>query len=90
MLVEQVDQRRLVLFWFQSHRNSGMVNALQQTLDRLFGRLLDGRADGAFVRLSTPLDDGGESTARSRLMSVATRLEPVIAQHWPEEHPASE
>ena len=61
-----------------------MVNGFEQNLDRLRGRIGAGRADGALVRLSTPLD-GDEEVARSRLIAFATQLDPLLAQRWPVE-----
>jgi len=85
--VEQDGERRLVHFWFRSHRRTGMVGGFDQNWDRLVGRLFAGRADGALIRLSTPLS-GDEVTARSRLLSFATALDPLVARHWPDERPA--
>jgi hypothetical protein len=67
-----------------------MLGGLDQTLDRLTGRLLDGRADGALVRLSTelgPLDRGEES---ARMLGFAAQLERALARHWPVETAGSE
>ena len=66
-----------------------MVGGLDQNLDRLTGRLLDGRADGALIRVSTPLPDGDLVAARSRLQSVTAALDPLIAARWPDEQPGS-
>ncbi len=84
LLVEQPGQRRLVHYWLRSWRRTGMVSGFEQNLDRLRGRLGGGRADGALVRLSTPLDVD-EEAARSRLIAFATELDPLLAQRWPEE-----
>lgn len=85
-LVEQEGQRRLVQFWYRSHRRTGMLGGLDQNVDRLLGRLHDGRADGALVRLSTPVASDGEVAARGRLLSMAAYLDRQLADHWPEEH----
>jgi EpsI family protein len=87
--VEREGEERLVHFWYRSHRRTGMIGGLDRNLDRLAGRLLDGRADGALIRVSTPLPDGDVVAARSRLQSFAAALDPQIAARWPEEHPAS-
>jgi EpsI family protein len=86
-LVSRDGDRRLVHFWYRSHRRTGILGGLDQNLDRMLGRLLDARADGALVRLSTPLADGGETRARSRLLAFAAILDPLLAQHWPVERP---
>jgi len=84
-LLERDGHRRLVLFWYRSHRRSGMLGPLDQNVDRLVGRLGSGRADGALVRLSTPVLPGGEIRARGRLMAFAGDLDPLLDGHWPVE-----
>jgi EpsI family protein len=87
-LVEREGQRRLVHFWYRSHRTTGLLGGLDQNLDRFLGRLLDRRADGALIRISTPLDDGGETAARSRLSAFGSVIDPMIGAHWPTERDA--
>ncbi len=84
-LVEQGKLRQLVQFWFRSHRSTGMIGGWDQTLDRLLGRLRDGRADGALVRVSTPILDDDVETARGRLLRFAAVLDRQLALHWPTE-----
>lgn len=86
-LVERDDERQLVHFWYRSHLRTGMLGGLDQNLDRIVGRLAYGRADGALIRLSTPIDDEGEVAARGRLIAFASELDPVFAGHWPIESP---
>lgn len=85
--VAREGRERLVHFWYRSHRRTGMVGGLDQNLDRIAGRLLHGRADGALIRLSTPLPDGDVPAARSRLQALAAAVDPLIAERWPEERP---
>ena len=87
-LVEREGAEQLVHFWYRSYRSTGMVGGLDQNIDRLLGRLLDGRADGALVRLSTPILDGDVVSARGRLVNLGVRLDPLLASRWPEERPA--
>ena len=86
-LVEQQGHRRLVHFWYRSHRRTGMLGGLDQNLDRLLGRLADGRADGALIRLSTPIEGDDTEVARSRLTSLAPALDRLLAERWPVETP---
>lgn len=86
-VVERGGERQLVHFWFRSHRRTGLLGGLDQNVDRLLGRLQDGRADGALVRLSTALDDGDEVEARGRLLAFGATLDPLLAERWPEERP---
>ena len=62
-----------------------MLGGLDQNLDRMIGRIFHGRADGALVRLSTPLGEEDEIAARARLMSFAASIDPLIAESWPRE-----
>jgi len=86
-IVAQQGERQLVLFWYQSWRRSGMLGDLEISADHLAGRLHDGRADGALVRLSTPLTPD-EASARARILEFARELGPLLAERWPNEFPA--
>ncbi len=84
-IVERKGEKRLVHFYYRSHRRTGMLGGLDQNVDRLLGRLQDRRADGALVRLSTRLEDDDVVSARTRLVGAAAELDPIVAEHWPEE-----
>ena len=68
-LVERDGERQLVHFWYRSNRRTGMLGGIDQNVDRLVGRLGDGRADGALIRLSTRMVDGDK-----RARAAADRL----------------
>jgi EpsI family protein len=86
-VVERDGKRQLVHFWFRSYRKTGLLGGLDQNLDRLVGRVLEGRADGALVRLSAPLEPGDEVATRGRLLDFAATLDPLLAARWPDETP---
>jgi len=65
-----------------------MLRDLDISLDHLVGRVRTGRADGALVRLSTPVEGDDEATARSRLRAFAAALDLQLAANWPTETPA--
>lgn len=87
-VVEQQGEQRLVYYWFRSGQRTGMLDTLSVSLDQLRGRLRDGRADGALVRVSTPIDAEGEAAARLRLANFARQIDPLIAERWPVEFPS--
>ncbi len=90
LLVERDGERRLVHFWYQSSRTSGMLGELDQAIDRLISRLESGRADGSLVRLSIPLRNANDlSTARSQLITFGRQIAPLLQSHWPSESKAS-
>lgn len=88
-LVESRGQQQLVLFWYRSYRNTGLRSTFTLQLDHVVGKLVDGRADGALIRLSTPLVGVDRAAARALLVSFARVLEPELARVWPTEAPAS-
>jgi EpsI family protein len=89
LLVERDGERRLVQYWFRSHRGTGLVGSLALSVDHLLGRLASGRADGALVRISTPLESADDDVAaRSRLAGFAALLDPLLAERWPAESAA--
>jgi len=87
--VERGDERQLVHFYYRSHLRTGMLGGLDQNLDRIVGRIAYGRADGALIRLSTPIGAEGEVEARGRLIAFASDLDPQLGPHWPIESPRS-
>jgi EpsI family protein len=87
-LVEREGERRLVHYWYRSARKTGMLGGWGQNIDRFVGRLTDGRADGALIRISTQLNGIDEVSARGRLLGFASMLDPLIAERWPTESEA--
>lgn len=86
-VVEREGQRRLIHFWYRSHRRTGILGGLDQNIDRLLGRLFDARADGALIRVSTPIYGDDPIAARGRLLSFASRIDPLVGERWPTELP---
>ncbi len=88
LLVRDGERERLVHFWYQSHRRLDLLDGFEQAMDRMVGRVMDGRADGSLVRLSTPLHPAESiETARARLTGFGARLVPHLAENWPGERP---
>lgn len=84
LVVEQGGQRRLVHFWYATHRSTALATESALVLDHLIGRFsASGRADGALVRISTPIEDDDEIAARSRLRKISGPLVLGLANHWP-------
>ncbi len=87
--IELGDEQRLVLFWYQTFRSRDLVSTLELHLDHMLGQLLHRRADGALVRLSTPIIGGDRAGARARLLDLARLLDPALVALWPEERPVA-
>ncbi len=57
LVVKKNDDKQLIYHWYQSDKNKVMISGVQQNLHRLVNRLLLNRDDGAFVRVSTDIND---------------------------------
>jgi EpsI family protein len=79
--------RQLVHFWYRSSRRDGLLGTWSLSLDQLRGRLSTGRADGALVRLSTPLDGDQIDAARQRMLALRRPLDAELTARWPTERP---
>ncbi len=91
IVVERDGELRLVHFWYQSYRKGGMLGDFDQAMERFRNRVLDGRADGSLVRLSTPIaGPGSESSGRVRLKQFAAALAPLLQTYWPRETDGSQ
>lgn len=88
-LIEREGEQRLVHFWYRSHRQTGILGGWAQNVDRFVGRIAGDRADGALIRISTPLDGEDVVVARGRLMAFASHLDPMIGMRWPSETESS-
>jgi EpsI family protein len=89
-LVAISDKRRLVHFWYRSHRRTSILGGLDQNVDRFLGRLFDKRADGALIRISTPVIGDDTVAARGRLLAFGSLVDPVVGEHWPTEVPCTQ
>lgn len=84
LVVERHRERRLVQFWYRTTRSPAIASERSLTLDHVLGRLSpSGRADGALVRLSTPIGEGGIERARDRLARFADPLAAELEARWP-------
>jgi hypothetical protein len=85
MTVAQAGERHLVFFWYRSQQRTGIVGLTGLSLERLRSRLTSGRADGALVRVSTPVGREGVAAAAGRLGGFAGELDALLGRYWPEE-----
>jgi len=81
-LVIRDGERRLVDFWFHSQRRTGLHGA-DQNIDWLLGSHFHGRAADMMVRVGKRIEADNTVSARGRLVSFATRLDPRPDQQWP-------
>lgn len=81
--VEKAGEQRLVHFWYRTERTSGITSVTGLRLSHFLGRLTRNRADGALIRLSTPVLAGDRDGARARLFGLDAAVEASLAKIWP-------
>ena len=74
-----------VLHWYQSDKNKIITTGIQQNIQRLVGRIIYNRNDGAFVRLSMQTDREGLEIAKQKLSQFAAMILGILPEYWPEE-----
>jgi EpsI family protein len=82
--VKRGDVNQLVYHWYQTERDTVIVNGVQQNINRFKNRLLNNRDDGAFIRIS---EDNGDSEGKTKkdIEEFIRQLFPLVAQYWPQE-----
>ena len=86
-LLQRGTDRRLVHFWYRTYRGTGIVSGLWLRYDHFLGQLSEQRADGALVRVSTPISGQEVVAARSRLAGFGAGVDLLLEDHWPDEVP---
>ena len=83
LLTKKNEEKMLVLFWYQI-RGKAFSSDLRNRVELMKNLVLQGRSDGAVVRLATPVARFESlSQARARLVSFAINLYPELARVLP-------
>ncbi|MDX7950404.1 VPLPA-CTERM-specific exosortase XrtD [Lichenihabitans sp. Uapishka_5] len=80
--IERQGVRQIAYFWFDE-RGRSMTNDFQLRYYAIHDALLNGRSDGALVRLVTPMVDGDEAAADTRLQQFFLNVSGVIGKYVP-------
>jgi len=75
----------VMLHWYQSAGTKILATGLQQNLQRFWGRLLYNRNDGAYIQLSSLVDEKDISSTKENLSMFAEQVLVLIPEYWPEE-----
>ena len=80
--VKRGDVNQLVYHWYQTGRDTVIVNGVQQNINRFRNRLLHNRDDGAFIRIS---EDNGDNEVKTKkdIEDFIRQLFPLVVQNWP-------
>lgn len=87
LVVERNGQQVSTLYWFHSGEQKILTDGWMMNFARLRRRLLNGRDDGALIRISGPVAGSVEETVR-RQAEFARDFLTEIPAHWPLESKA--
>jgi len=82
LVIAKGEHRQLVYFWYQS-RGRIISRNHEVIFFKFLDRALQGRSDGALVRLTTPILRGDDETADRTLRDFAAAVTPHFAGHLP-------
>jgi len=75
----------VVYHWYQSDRSKILASGIQQNLQRLVGRVLHNRNDGAFVRVSAITDENGIERTENLVAKFSSDILDILPDYWPVE-----
>ena len=83
-VIQKGNRRQLVYYWFQM-RGQSFASEYRAKVQTVWDSLVLARADGALVRLVTPLTDGeSEASADARLRDFLTPIRALLPQYIPD------
>jgi EpsI family protein len=85
IMTKKGDIHLIVLHWYQSEGVKVLDTGLKQNVQRLIGKILRNRNDGAFVRLSTEVKANEVSEAKERVFAFCQKILDLMPRYWPEE-----
>jgi EpsI family protein len=82
-LVAKNSERRLVLYWYQSH-NRAVANEYWAKFYQVADAIRYNRSDGSLIRITTPLAHGERmESARQRLLQFVGEVTPELSRYIP-------
>lgn len=75
----------IMLHWYQSAKTEVLASGLQQNLQRLKGRVLHNRNDGAYVQVYAMAGEQDIAAVQERLAAFAVEVMELLPDYWPEE-----
>jgi EpsI family protein len=80
--VTKDNEKQLVYHWYQTDKSKVIATGIQQNMNRLKNRLLYNRDDGAFIRVSTDIDNNYPE-AKKKIEDFIKQLFPLLIKYWP-------
>jgi EpsI family protein len=80
MIAERQGERELIVYWFQANGRTS-ANTFSQKIDMVRERLFGQGEDNAFVRISSPIGDGPQESARKRIFDFIEAFYPTFNKY---------
>lgn len=75
----------VMVHWYQTAGTTVMSTGIQQNIERLWGRLLRNRNDGAFVQITSQVPDEMVAEAGTKVWNFAENVIQLLPKYWPVE-----
>lgn len=75
----------VMVHWYQIAGTTVVVNGVQQNIEKIRGRLLDNRNDGAFVQITMQVPDESVAAAEVKISYFAGLILNILPSYWPVE-----
>jgi EpsI family protein len=75
----------IILHWYQSAGTKILSSGFEQNIQRFKGRLLYNRNDGAYVQVSSLVDEQDIPLEKEKLLVFASKVLELLPRYWPEE-----
>lgn len=85
MVTKKDDVYLFVVHWYQSEGVKVLDTGMKQNIQRLLGKVLRNKNDGAFVRLSAEAREADLEAAKTRVVAFSQNILELLPRHWPEE-----
>lgn len=73
----------MMLHWYQTAGNKVVSSGLRQNVERLLGRVIKNRNDGAFIRVSATVSDKDFPAEKQKLERFAAKVLDLLPRYWP-------
>ncbi|MBU5613492.1 exosortase C-terminal domain/associated protein EpsI [Geomonas azotofigens] len=83
ILAHTDDGNLVMVHWYQTARDKVVSSGWSQNLQRLKGRLLHNRSDGAFIRVSISATDKDLATQKEKAVRFSATVLNIVPSYWP-------
>lgn len=76
----------VMLHWYQTAGSTVMATGMRQNIEKMRGRLLHNRNDGAFIQITMQVPDESVVSAEMKIADFAGHILQLLPGYWPVEY----